>query len=209
METYESLQPGKHGCSVRLGNLERNSTQQCTVEPADKSRAAQTDAAAANDDTLTGFESEGRFSYRVVGEADLHADDSSAALMLRMGGDRPPLSLVLIIERAFVVLGLSSIGSNQRSKRVLFCLWILWFLCRGVFLIVLRVTEGSKLNLDTYVCKQRSTMISPSGVPNRDAQTIIVLLDFCGWFFIYLSTFGGRSHSNISFYNTTLNFDAF
>jgi hypothetical protein len=205
METSRSL--GECGCSVRLGNLEQNSTQRRTVQPADSSRTAQTDAAAANDDTLTGFESEGRFSHRVtavVGEAHLHADDSSAALMLASDGNRPPLPLVSIIEKAFLVLGLSSIGGNQRSKRFLFCFWILWFLCRGVFLIVLLVTEGSPtLNPETYVCKQRSTMISPRGFPNRDAQTIIILLDFFGWFFIYLSTFGGRSHSNLSFYNAT------
>jgi hypothetical protein len=190
---------GENSFSVLLGNLGQNSTQQQrgADEPAHCIMTREADPVSANEEKFVS--SEGRFSYCVLDQAD----DSSAALSLRPDGNRTSLSLVVIVERTFLALGLSSVSISQRSKRLLFWFWIIWFFCRGISLIVLLVTEGSTLNPDTYVCNRRSTMISPRGFPNRDAQSSVVLLDYFGWLLIYLSSFSGRYHSHILFYCET------
>ena len=130
---------GENSFSVLLGNLGQNSTQQQrgADEPAHCIMTREADPVSANEEKFVS--SEGRFSYCVLDQAD----DSSAASSLRPDGNRPWLSLVVIVERTFLALGLSSIGSNQKSKRLLFCFWILWFLCRGIYLIILLVTQGT------------------------------------------------------------------
>ena len=150
-----------------------------------------------------GWESEGRFSHRVVGDFESNARDVTPSstpipgcllhhevILKQDSPPRPSSSLLLIVDRIFRALHLSPVVCGK--KQVLFWMWIVWFFARGVFLIVGAVTAGSFIDPDTYVCGRRNTMISPRGFPNRDAQSIIVLFDFFGWVLIFLSGFGGR-----------------
>lgn len=155
-----------------------------------------------------GWDSEGRFSHRVVGDFESNARDITPtstpipgsllhheAILKEDSRPRPSKSFLSIVDRIFRALHLSPVGCGK--NQVLFWIWIAWFFARGIFLIVGVVNAGSFIDPDTYVCGRRNTMISPRGFPNRDAQSIIVLFDFFGWVLIFLSGIGGRSLPSI------------
>jgi hypothetical protein len=139
-------------------------------------------------------EDEGHFSSYL----NAAADSSSSQLALQLTApeqhiSRASLSLVMLVERIFRAFGLSPAGS--RKKRALFWFWILWFFARSIFLIVSIAKSGSDIDPNKYLCQVRPTAVSPRGYPNRDAGSIIALVDFFGWILIYFSSFGGRSVS--------------
>lgn len=105
--------------------------------------------------------------------------------------DRMQRSSVMIVERVFRALGLSSIGT--RRQRVLFFMWSLWFLVRAMFLVI-QFPKATSDSSKTFVCQLRSTILSsPKGTLNRPIQTAIHYFDFLGWVVIFGSSLGGRS----------------
>jgi hypothetical protein len=162
------------------------------------------DASTKKDDAIEhegALHSDGRFSLLMRDHtSDASSDDGSSGLVLRVnvGEDnvtRPYLSLVMIVERTFRAVGLSPFGSGK--KRLLFWSWIIFFVCRCVFLIVSLAQETARARSPfRAACNPRTTIISPNGFPNREAQRIIIILDYIGWIMIYFSGFGGRSLSD-------------
>jgi hypothetical protein len=191
---------------LSLRSLENSEQNLNNVNPhADSPLPHEPDATAKKDEHEGAFDSDGRFSLVMRDHtSDASSDDGSSRLILRLDvGEenvtRPYLSLVMMVERTFRALGLSPFGSGK--KRLLFWFWIIFFVFRCVFLVVSLAQETAEFNASRArspfraPCNPRSTIISPNGFPNRDAQSIIIIFDYIGWIIIYFSGFGGRSLS--------------